>query len=68
MVLAQEGRENFLYLVLALEPLDLLLELRDLVVLVGLRGAVSGERAVSRLLVFAGSSSQRRILYAELLR
>ena len=34
-----------MYLVLALELLGLLLELHDLVVLVDLRGAVSGERA-----------------------
>ena len=60
MALTQEGPEIFQYLVLALELLDLLLELRDLVVLVDLRRAVSGERVVSHLLVFAGPSSQRR--------
>ena len=54
MALAQEGPEIFQYLALALELLDLLLELHDLVVLVDLRGAVSGERAVSHLLAFAG--------------
>ena len=68
MVLTREGPEIFQHLVLAPELLDLLLELRDLVVLVDLRRAVSGERVVSHLLVFAGPSSQRRILYAELLR
>lgn len=45
MVLTQEGPEILWYL--ALELPDLLLELHDLAVLVGLRGAVSGERAVS---------------------
>lgn len=45
MVLAQEGPEIIWYLVLALELLDLLLELHDFVVLVDLRGAVFGERA-----------------------
>ena len=45
MVLAQEGPGIIWYLVLALELLDLLLELHDFVVLVDLRGAVFGERA-----------------------
>ena len=54
MVLTQEGPEIFQHPVLALELLDLLLGLHDLVVLVDLRRAVSGERAVSHLLAFAG--------------
>ena len=57
MALTREGPEIIQHLVLALKPLDLLLGLRDLVVLVDLRRAVSGERVVSRLLVFAGPSS-----------
>ena len=68
MVLAREGPEIFQHLVLALELLDLLLGLRDLVVLVDLRKSVSRERVVSHLLVFAGPSPQRRVLYAEFLR
>lgn len=57
MALTREGPEIIQHLVLALKPLDLLLGLRDLVVLVDLRRAVSGECVVSRLLVFAGPSS-----------
>ena len=64
MVLAQGGPKIFQHPVLALELLDLLLELHGLVVLVDLRRAVSWERAASHLLAFAGPSSQRRTLYA----
>ena len=45
MVLTQEGPEIIWYLVLALELLDPLLELHDLVVPVDIRRAVPGERA-----------------------
>ena len=57
MVLTREGPEIIQYLVLALELLDLLLELHDLVVLVDLRRSVPGERVVSHLLVLTGPSS-----------
>ena len=60
MALAQEGPEIFQCPVLALELLDLLLELHDLVVLVDLRRSVSGERVVSHL-----SHSQAHLLSIE---
>lgn len=66
--MTQEGPEIFQRLDLALELPDPFAELRDPVVLVGLRAAVSGEGAPAHLLVPLCPPPGRRVLDSELPR